>query len=95
MDCIAMVAVEPPRTWNRADADAARQRHAARSARRATQQARHERRLAAKANAKLAELDARDDLAPEQVARRKSVVEAAIARARARRAAASASAKPE
>jgi len=87
MDCIAMVAVQPPRAWTRADADAARRRHAERNARRATGQARNERRLAEKAVAKLAELDARDDLAPEQVARRKSVVEAALARARARRAA--------
>jgi electron transport complex protein RnfB len=87
MDCIAMVVVQPPRTWTRADADAARRRYAGRNARRATAQARNERRLAEKAVARLAELDARDDLAPEQAARKKSVVEAALARARARRAA--------
>jgi Na+-translocating ferredoxin:NAD+ oxidoreductase subunit B len=87
MDCIAMVPVQPPRVWTRADADAARRRHAERSARRATEQARNERRLAEKAVAKLAELDSCDDLTAEQVARRKSVVEAALARARARRAA--------
>ena len=87
MDCIAMIPVRPPRAWTRADADAARHRHAERNARRATGQDRNERRLADKAVAKLAELETRDDLTAEQVARRKSVVEAALARARARRAA--------
>jgi electron transport complex protein RnfB len=88
MDCIAMVPVQPPREWTPADAAAARRRHQERNARQATEAARHERRLADKAVAKLAELDARDDLTAEQLARRKSVVEAALARARARRAAA-------
>jgi electron transport complex protein RnfB len=87
MDCIAMIPVQPTRAWARADADAARRRHAERNARRAAEQGRNERRLAEKAVTKLAELDARDDLTAEQVARRKSVVEAALARARARRAA--------
>jgi electron transport complex protein RnfB len=87
MDCIAMVPVQPPRAWMRAEAEAARNRYAERNARRATEKARNERRLAEKAVARLAELDARYDLTAEQVARRKSVVEAALARARARRAA--------
>jgi electron transport complex protein RnfB len=87
MDCIAMVPVQPPRAWTRVEAEAARRRYAKRNARRATEQDRNERRLAEKAVARLAELDARDDLTAEQVARRKSVVEAALARARARRAA--------
>jgi electron transport complex protein RnfB len=87
MDCIAMVPAPPPRAWTRADAEAARHRYAERNARRAGGTARNERRLAEKAVARLAELDARDDLTAEQVARRKSVVEAALARARARRAA--------
>lgn len=87
MDCIAMVPVQPPRTWTQADADAARHRYLDRNRRRATDQARNDRRLAEKAVAKLAELDARDDLTAEQAARKKSVVEAALARARARRAA--------
>jgi electron transport complex protein RnfB len=91
MDCIAMVPVQPARAWTRADAEAARHRHAGRNARRATEQARNERRLAEKAVARLAELDTRDDQTPEQAARRKTVVEAALARARARR---SASATP-
>ena len=87
MDCIAMVPVQPPRAWTRSDASAARRRHVERNARRATEQARTERRLAEKAVAKLAEIDARDDLSAEQVSQKKSVVEAALARARARRAA--------
>ena len=87
MDCIAMVAVHPVRDWTRADAEAARRRHVERTARQATETARNERRLAEKAVAKLAELDARDDLTSEQVTTKKSVVEAALARARARRAA--------
>ena len=87
MDCIAMVPLVPPRAWTTADADAARRRHLQRNARRATEQARNERRLAEKAVAKLAEIDARHDLSEEQAARKKSVVEAALARARARRAA--------
>ena len=87
MDCIAMVPVQPARAWTRADAEAARHRYAGHIARRTTEQARNERRLADKAVARLAELDTRDDLMPEQAARRKSVVEAALARARARRAA--------
>ena len=87
MDCIAMVPVQPPRAWTLSDASAARRRHVERNARRATEQARTERRLAEKAVAKLAEIDARDDLSAEQVTQKKSVVEAALARARARRAA--------
>jgi electron transport complex protein RnfB len=89
MDCIAMLPPHPAREWTRTDADAARRRHAERNARKATEAARTERRLADKAVAKLAELDARDDLTAAQVARKKSVVEAALARARARRAASS------
>jgi electron transport complex protein RnfB len=86
MDCIAMVPVAPARDWTRADADAARRRHGERSARRLAEQGRNERRLADKAVARLAELDADDGLAAGQAARRKAVVAAALARARARRA---------
>jgi Na+-translocating ferredoxin:NAD+ oxidoreductase subunit B len=84
-DCIAMVETQPARTWTAGDANDARRRHAERGARQARIRERNERRLAGKAVAKLAELDARDDLTPEQRARRKTVVEAAVARARARR----------
>jgi electron transport complex protein RnfB len=94
MDCIAMIPVRPPRAWTRADADAARRRHAERNARRASEQARNERSLADKAVARLTEPDARDDRAAEQACRRKSAVEAALARARARRAASTSPRRP-
>ncbi|GAB4483341.1 MAG: hypothetical protein OHK0044_32540 [Burkholderiaceae bacterium] len=88
MDCIAMVEVDPPRAWTQADADAARARHTARKARLAREKLEHDERLAAKALAKLGELDARDDLSREQIEQKKAIVQAAIERARARRAAA-------
>jgi electron transport complex protein RnfB len=86
MDCIAMVPVAPPRDWSQADADTARHRHAQRSARLIRVRADNEARLAAKAVAKLDELDGRDDLARAQIEQKKAVVQAAIDRARARRA---------
>jgi len=85
MDCIVMVPVEPLRGWTTADAEAARARFDARRFRLVREQAQRDERLAAKALAKLDELDARDDLAPEEVDRKKAVVRAAIERARARR----------
>ncbi|GMV60580.1 MAG: hypothetical protein AMXMBFR72_36660 [Betaproteobacteria bacterium] len=88
MDCIAMVPVEPPRAWTQADADAARARYYARKARLEREKIEHDERLAAKALAKLDELDARDDLSREQIEQKKAIVQAAIERARARRAAA-------
>jgi Na+-translocating ferredoxin:NAD+ oxidoreductase subunit B len=84
-DCIHMVQVEPPRAWTSDDADAARTRFEARKRRLVREQMERADRLAAKAFAKLDELDARDDLAPADVARKKAVVQAAIERARARR----------
>jgi electron transport complex protein RnfB len=88
MDCIALVPAQPPRAWTRADADAARARHAQRDARRANEQARQSERLEDRSVARLAEPAAGDDLTADDTARRKSVVAAALARARARRAAA-------
>jgi electron transport complex protein RnfB len=85
MDCIAMVPVEPARAWTPADADAARARFEARKARLSREQQYRDDRLAAKALAKLDELDARDDLAPPEIAKKKAAVQAAIERARARR----------
>jgi len=87
MDCIAMVPLQPARGWTEADAAAARTRYHARNARLARERIENEQRLAAKAIAKLDELDARDDLTPQQIDRKKAVVQAAIERARARRAA--------
>ena len=86
MDCIAMVPVAPPRAWSQADADTARHRHAQRNARLIRVRTDNEARLAAKAVAKLDELDGRDDLARAQIEQKKAVVQAAIDRARARRA---------
>ena len=88
VDCIAMVPVAPPRDWSQADADTARHRHAQRNARLIRVRTDNEARLAAKAVAKLDELDARDDLTRAQIEQKKAVVQAAIDRARARRAAA-------
>lgn len=88
MDCIAMVDVAPPRVWTRDDATAARQRFERRAARLALDKLDNDQRLAAKAVAKLRELDERDDLTPAQIDQKKAVVQAAIERARARRAAA-------
>lgn len=85
MDCIAMVPVEPPRYWNEADAAVARRRYYARKERLVHEKAENDERLAAKALAKIDELDARDDLNAEQIAQKKAIVQAAIERARARR----------
>ena len=85
MDCIAMVPVEPPRDWTPADADAARARFEARTSRLLRETQCRDDRLAAQALARLDELDARDDLAAEDIAKKKDVVAAALERARARR----------
>jgi electron transport complex protein RnfB len=87
MDCIAIVPVQPARAWARADADAARRRHAERDARRAAERIRAEQRLAGAAGARRAAPDPCTDDGAEQAARRKATVGAALARARARRAA--------
>jgi len=89
MDCIAMAPVDPPRVWTQADADAARKHYQARKARLARESQQQHQRLQAKALAKLAELDASDDLSRQDMERKKAVVQAAIERARARRQAAS------
>lgn len=93
MDCIAMVPVTPARHWSQADADRARRRYEQRNARQVRSRAETEARLAAKAVAKLDELDARDDLTQAQIDHKKAAVQAAIERAQARRAAAAAAAK--
>jgi electron transport complex protein RnfB len=85
MDCIAMKPVEPAREWTQADADRSRRRMQARKARLAREKAENDERLAARALAKLDELDGRDDLSCEQIEQKKAIVAAAIERARARR----------
>lgn len=86
MDCIEMVPVQPPRTWTRQDADLARQRLHLRDQRQARSRVENEERLTSKALHKLEELDARGDLVQAEIARRKAIVEQALARVRQRRA---------
>ncbi|HOX88479.1 MAG TPA: electron transport complex subunit RsxB [Burkholderiaceae bacterium] len=86
MDCIRLV--QAGREWTEADAALARSRHQTRAERLVRERSRHEARLEAKAVAKLAEIESRDELTAAGIARKKAVVEAAIARARARRTAA-------
>ena len=86
VDCIEMIAPPAvqaaPAAWSRADADAARTRHQ-RRARRLERVAREDReRHAGEAHAKLDALQAEPQDAA--VARKRAIVEAAIARARAR-----------
>jgi electron transport complex protein RnfB len=85
MDCIAMIAVEPERPWTARDAARARARYKSRCVRLAREKLETEARLEAKAHAKLQELDGRDDLSAEAIAQKKTIVQAAIERARARR----------
>jgi electron transport complex protein RnfB len=89
VDCISMEPTGSEATgwaaWSPAQAQAARQRYQQRQQRLAAEQQAHEARLAAKAAAKLADLAAASSITDPQVLERKrSVIEAALARARAR-----------
>ena len=88
MDCIAMGPVAPPRAWTRADADASRARFESRKQRLVHESDDNDARLQAKAIAKLDMLREDPDQAEADTARKRAIVEAAIARARSRRAAA-------
>jgi len=90
VDCISLENVTDQRTgwqaWSSAQAAEALERYEFRSARRARAKAENEERLEAKARAKLADLPAQTHGAEgEELARKKSVIEAALARARAKR----------
>ena len=85
MDCIAMVPVQPFRAWTDADARWSRERYEARRERLDRELVEREQALLRKAQARLGGLGERDDLAPDDAARRRAVVQAAIERARARR----------
>jgi len=93
VDCISLVPVhaqEPRPTgwaaWPQAEADQARTRYADRQTRQQRLQAEHDARLAAKAKHKLAHLAELTKTTDEdELARKRAVVEAALARARARR----------
>jgi electron transport complex protein RnfB len=89
VDCIAMVGVTPGKTgwdaWSQAQADAARTRHDFRSVRLKREQEENDARLAAKAAAKLKEVEAEAPFSEEarrEQMRKKAVIQAAIERAR-------------
>ena len=90
VDCISLVPVTGERTgwqaWSPAQADQARTSYQATQRRRARAQREHDDRLAAKAAAKLADLPAHSQHTdPATLDRKRAVIEAALARARARR----------
>lgn len=93
VDCIRMVDISGERTgwdaWSQEQADAARNRHDFRIARLKREQDENEARLAAKAAAKLRELNEETACNPEQLAeqqRKKAIIQAAIERTRSRQA---------
>lgn len=90
VDCIELEVVSDDRTgwaaWTPAQAQQARQRYEARSARLVREQAEHEARLEAKARMKLADLSAHSlHTDPVVLDKKRAVIEAALARARERR----------
>lgn len=91
VDCISLVdatATTGWDAWSPAQAEEARARYAWHQERLARDQAEHDQRLAAKAQAKLADLPAHSALQdPAALERKRAVIEAALARARAQRAA--------
>jgi Na+-translocating ferredoxin:NAD+ oxidoreductase subunit B len=89
VDCIALEDATPGRSgwaaWSAAQADEARSRYAAHVARTERDQRENDARLAAKAQAKLADLENASTLSdPAALARKRAVVEAALKRARER-----------
>jgi Na+-translocating ferredoxin:NAD+ oxidoreductase subunit B len=89
VDCIDMQAATPGRTgwaaWSQADADAARARHDARTSRLQREKQENDARLAAKAIAKLAEVDASNaqtDAERAEKERKRAIIQAAIERSR-------------
>lgn len=90
VDCIALKDVTPGRTgwdaWSPAQADVARTRYRAHELRVARQQREHDDALEAKAQHKLEHLEEASKLTdPVQLDRKRAVIEAALARARAKR----------
>jgi electron transport complex protein RnfB len=94
VDCIDMRVVPGLEGWGEADADAARMRFYARKDRLKREHAENDARLAAKAAHKLAHLQehaqehVNSAAAPQELDRKRAVIEAALERARARREAA-------
>lgn len=102
VDCIAMIDVTPGQTgwdaWSQTEADAARARHDNRTLRLQREKAENDARLAAKAAAKLKEVEAEPALSAEQLAekeRKRAIIQAAIERARVQKAELSACQPPE
>ena len=101
VDCIAMLPVTAPLTgwaaWSPAQASVARERYAFHQMRVLREKRENDERLAAKAAHKLADLENQTlHTDPEIIARKRAVIEAAMARARAQRApAAPAAENPE
>ena len=90
VDCIALENASGERTgwnaWSAAQADEALQRYEARTARKQRETVEHAERMEQKAQAKLADLPALTHGAEgAELARKKAVIEAALARARAKR----------
>ncbi|WP_026075930.1 electron transport complex subunit RsxB [Noviherbaspirillum massiliense] len=92
VDCISMVEVTPGKTgwaaWSQEQADAARERHEFRTMRLRREQQENEARLAAKAAAKLKQVEAEAASSPEARAeqeRKKAIIQAALERARQKR----------
>lgn len=90
VDCIAMVEITGPRTgwdaWSPQQAGEARQRYAFHRLRVERERRENDERLAAKAQAKLADLQGQSHITdPELLQRKRAVIEAAIARAKAAR----------
>ncbi|MEX8520586.1 MAG: electron transport complex subunit RsxB [Leptothrix sp. (in: b-proteobacteria)] len=90
VDCIELINVTPGRSgwdaWSPAQADTARQQYRAHQARQTQATTDHAERLQAKAEHKLAHLDALTKAnTPTELERKRAVIEAALARARARR----------
>jgi Na+-translocating ferredoxin:NAD+ oxidoreductase subunit B len=89
VDCISMTPVTPGRSgwaaWSPAQAAEARGRYAFRQFRVERERRDNDARLAAKAGAKLADLGQQSGITdPEALARKRAVIEAALARARQR-----------
>lgn len=89
VDCIAMIEITPGKTgwdaWSQAEADSARERHDFRNARLQREKAENDARLAAKAAAKLKEVQSEtpvSDAEKIEQARKKAIIQAAIERAR-------------
>jgi Na+-translocating ferredoxin:NAD+ oxidoreductase subunit B len=89
VDCISMVPVTGQRTgwqaWSAADAQQARDRYSARGMRLARERRENDERLAAKAQAKLADLSSHSLITdPQVLAAKQAVIAAALRRAQAR-----------